>query len=124
LRVAPESEGQAGGFSISGTDNAALLTGKFFHSFAPAAKYPDAPTGIVEWQGRVLGRVDNQTYLIELISWSHGLPSGQRLQSIASMSGWRFYPTADEMRDWYEEDYSPLVAGYCFVPAENRRGGA
>src|SRR5215475_4625300 len=58
------------------------LVGRFFHSFEPEAKYPDAPTPIVRWQGRVLGRVDSDTYLVELFSWDDGLPNGQQLQSL------------------------------------------
>jgi hypothetical protein len=64
------------------------LVGRFFHSFAPKDEYPDAPTRIVQWQGHVLGRIDEHTYLIELYSWDDGLPNGQRLQPIAGMADW------------------------------------
>ena len=90
------------------------LVGRFFHSFHPQTKYPDAPTPIVNWQGYVLGRVDEHTYLIELISWMNGEPNGQQLQSVAGMGDWKFYSTAHDMNEWYEGTYSPIVKGYHF----------
>ena len=68
----------------------------------------------MNWQGHVLGRVDEYTYLIELFSWMDGEPNGQQLQSIAGMADWNFYPTASAMNDWYYEIYSPRVKGYLF----------
>jgi len=82
--------------------------------FHPETQYPDAPTPIVRWQGQVLGRVDEHTYLIELFSWMDGGPNGQQLQSIVGMSDWTFYPTADAMKDWYEHEYQPRVRDYEF----------
>ena len=64
------------------------LVGRFFHSFPPKDEYPDSPTPIVQWQGHVLGRIDEHTYLVELYSWDDGLPNGQRLQPIAGMADW------------------------------------
>ena len=94
------------------------LVGRFFHSFAPEAKYPDAPTPIVKWQGYVLGRVDDHTYLIELFSWDDGEPNGQQLQPIAGMADWKFYSTARDMKEWYREEYCPRVRDYSFEAAE------
>ena len=94
------------------------LVGRFFHSFAPESKYPDAPTPIVKWQGHVLGRVDDHTYLIELFSWDDGEPNGQQLQPIAGMADWKFYSTARDMKEWYREEYCPQVRDYSFEAAE------
>lgn len=98
------------------------LVGRFFHSFHPKAKYPDAPTPIVNWQGYVRGRVDDctddHTYLIELFSWFDGEPNGQQLQPLAGMVDWKFYSTARDMNEWYEDEYCPQVRGYSFEPAE------
>ena len=90
------------------------LVGCFFHSFHPQTKYPDAPTPIVNWQGHVLGRADEHTYLIELFSWMDGAPNGQQLQSIVGMSDWKFYPSAEAMNDWYENEYCPRLRHYEF----------
>ena len=90
------------------------LLGRFFHSFHPENKYPDAPTRIVRWQGRVLGRTDAHSYLIELYSWDDGLPNGQQLQSVAGMENWKFYSTAHDMNGWYEDTYRPIVKRYDF----------
>ena len=62
----------------------------------------------------MLGRVDEHTYLIELFSWMDGGPNGQQLQSIVGMSDWKFYPTADAVKDWYEQEYCPRVRDYEF----------
>jgi hypothetical protein len=90
------------------------LVERFFHSFAAEDKYPDAPTRIVKWQGRILGRVDDRTYRVELLSWGDGKPNGQRLQSIAEMADWKFYSTASEMNEWYENTYRSGVKHYDF----------
>jgi hypothetical protein len=62
----------------------------------------------------VLGRIDEHTYLVELYSWDDGLPNGQRLQSIAGMADWKFYSTAHDMNEWYEDTYRRLVKHYDF----------
>src|SRR5262249_54002516 len=112
----PEKEAAA--ISVSATLYARTkrdpLVGRFFHSFYPEPDYPDAPTRIVKWQGHVLGRMDDRTYLIELFSWDDGEPNSQRLQAITEMADWRFYETADAMNDWYYDTYSPQVARYSF----------
>jgi hypothetical protein len=94
------------------------LVGHFFHSFHPQSKYPDAPTLIVNWQGYVLGRLDDHSYLIELFSWFDGKPNGQQLQPIAGMADWKFYSTARDMKEWYREEYCPQVRDYSFEAAE------
>jgi hypothetical protein len=112
---------QASAISVSDRSHRAKrdpLVGRFFHSFAPESKYPDAPTPIVNWQGYVLGRVDNHTYLIELFSWDDGEPNGQQLQPIAGMADWKFYSTARDMKEWYREEYCPRVRDYSFEAAE------
>jgi hypothetical protein len=94
------------------------LVGRFFHSFHPESKYPDAPTPIVKWQGYVLGRVDDHTYLIELFSGFGGEPNGQQLQPLAGMADWKFYSNARDMEEWYTDEYCPRVRTYSFEAAE------
>jgi len=112
---------QAAAISVSSTRRRTKrdpLVGHFFHSFHPESKYPDAPTPIVNWQGYVLGRVDDHTYLIELFSWFDGEPNGHQLQPLAGMADWKFYSTARDMNEWYREEYCPQVCSYSFEPAE------
>ena len=94
------------------------LVGRFFHSFHPESRYPHAPTRLVNWQGYVLGRVDDHTYLIELFSWFDGERNGQQLQPLAGMADWKFYSTARDMKEWYRDEYCPRVRDYPFEAAE------
>ena len=69
------------------------LRGRFFHSIK---------SGIVEWQGQVIGRVSEDVYLIQLFEWGMGEPSIQRLISLSDMKDWLFYSDADEMTHSYD----------------------
>src|SRR5437773_9386052 len=88
------------------------LVGRFFHSFEPAENHPDAPTRIVKWQGHILGRIDDHTYLVGLYSWLDGSSSTQHLQPLAGMADWQFYASHHDMNEWYEDIYSWQVKRY------------
>lgn len=97
------------------------LVDRWFHSFASAEKYPDAPCRIVLWQGRVLRPIGDRTYLVELYSWRDGSPNGVKPIPVDQMSDWKFYAKGAagnrEGNEWYEEVYSPMVRGYHFRAA-------
>ena len=76
-----------------------ILVGKYFHSFP--IKEGEKHRRIT-WQGRVIGKVSEGLYLVQLCEWLFGQPSNQRLVDIAMMmrEEWQFY-TNDE--HWREE---------------------
>jgi len=63
------------------------VVGKYFHSANETNK--------VEWQGVVIGEPHPGWYLVQLLDWSSGEPSVQRLVPIEKMIGWLFYPDAE-----------------------------
>ena len=69
------------------------LASRFFHSIKD---------GKVEWQGRIIGRVSDEHYLVQLFEWAMGEPSVQRIVPVSEMSPWLFYSDADEMTHSYE----------------------
>src|SRR2546425_3195878 len=95
------------------------LVGRFFHSFEPKDQHPNAPRPIVKWQGHILGRIDDHTYLVELFSWLDGSGGTQRLQALAGMADWQFYTRQDDMKDWDEDIYS--CQGKPYFEAEAKR---
>lgn len=79
------------------------LVGRHFHSWRERheddTEYVTIRNGLVlEWQGRVLDRVEVGLYLIELYSWWDGMPNGQRLIGVEKMELWTFYDDAVEMQ--------------------------
>jgi hypothetical protein len=71
------------------SENPEKLIGKYFHSANETNK--------VEWQGVVIGEPHPGWYLVQLLDWSSGEPSVQRLVPIEKMIGWLFYPDARAM---------------------------
>ena len=69
------------------------LTGKWFHSFSKPS--------VVEWQGQILLRVNEDNYLVQLYEWVGGTPTIQKLVSLDEMKQWQFYDTTEEMKLWY-----------------------
>jgi len=63
----------------------AKLIGKWFHSFDSE--------GEIKWQGRILAKPDGM-YLVQLYDW---------MIAPRDMAGWRFYDTAEEMREAWEK---------------------
>ena len=70
------------------------LEGKFFHSFK---------NGEIEWQGYVVAEQADGYYLVQLFEWVLGEPSTKRVVHIGAMGDWKFYSSADEMNDAYEQ---------------------
>ena len=66
------------------------LLGKYFQSANEDNK--------IEWQGVVIGEPHPGWYLVQLLEWTSGEPSVQRLVPIEKMIGWLFYPDADTMK--------------------------
>lgn len=78
------------------------LVGHYFHSMVPNPNgNPKLP--IVEWQGLVVARPEPEWYLLQLFSWVMGEELERRIVHISDMKGWRFYESAEEMRNHYEE---------------------
>ena len=65
------------------------LVGKYFHSVNETNK--------IEWRGVVIGELQPGWYLVQLLEWTSGEPSVQRLVPIEKMIGWLFYPDAEAM---------------------------
>lgn len=67
------------------------LVGSFFHSADPPG-----------WQGCVVAEPHPGVYLVELFSWMMGESSNQELVTLAEMTDWQFYDTAEWMNNVYE----------------------
>lgn len=72
------------------------LVGRCFHSL-------DGPDGVIEWQGEVIGKVEQGLYLIRLFNWIDGGDSLQRLIPIDEMRHWLFYDNHESMNWHYRE---------------------
>lgn len=65
------------------------LVGSFFHSDAS-----------LQWQGCVVAEaVRGEVYLVELFEWLSGRSTHQRLVRMDDMTEWRFYDSAEWMRE-------------------------
>ncbi len=78
------------------------LVGRWFHSWRPATPTDSEHATrrgdrILEWQGRVLDRIEDGLYLIETFSWRDGTSTGQQLITADAMTIWTFYNTNIEM---------------------------
>jgi len=67
------------------------LVGRFFHTFDPANKKN------VVYQGHVLDKTSEGTYLVEYFSWPTGSPDGEAVVKAEDMVGWAFYPSDTAM---------------------------
>lgn len=74
------------------------LAGLYFHSFGD--------DGSVQWQGTILGHVQDGVHLVQLYSWLSTEPSNLRLVPLASMLDWSLYPDRDSMVDAWERKLS------------------
>jgi len=77
-----------------------ILVGKWFHSRKDE-------TINIDWQGQVLGQIDESRYLVQLYSWLDGCATTQRIVDIKDMSFWMFYNSDEEMRDYYDRVLRP-----------------
>ena len=67
---------------------------KWFHSFK---------NGKIVWQGQVLSKESNNTFLVQLYSWIDGMPTNQHLVFLSEMKNWRFYNSDKEMKEVYDQ---------------------
>jgi len=70
------------------------LVGQFFHS------YKD---GNICWQGKVMRKLDDGKYLVQLYEWMMGAPSSRHIVKASDMDGWSFYATDSDMRIAWEK---------------------
>lgn len=81
------------------------LVDRYFHVF-------DGPRS-VQYQGRIVARITEDVFLVELFEWFSGSRSGMRLVYLQSMisaesplgrdaGSWQLYDSAEEMISWYE----------------------
>jgi hypothetical protein len=79
------------------------LAGRWFHTWREPREDDELEDVIVrdglvlEHQGRVVERVDDDRYLVETFSWWTGQAVGQRLVPVCDMAAWTFYESALEM---------------------------
>ena len=74
-----------------------LLVGKYFHGFVDDR---------LNWQGQILGYVQDGYFLVQTYDWIIGDPDTQYLVNITGMADWVFYDSASEMEDEYERKYA------------------
>jgi hypothetical protein len=86
----------------SKTGDADALEGHFFHTFTEEA---DGCT-LVAHQGRILKRVADDFYLVELYEWFAGSPGYRRLARLDEMREWRLYDSSEWMSNAYEIEFA------------------
>ena len=74
------------------------LVGQFFHTFTT---HPDG-CRLVSNQGKVIGRVSQDLYLVQLYEWLTGSPGARELRKTDDMLGWQFYPDGEALQFEYE----------------------
>lgn len=74
------------------------LVGQFFHTFKT---YPDG-CRVVSEQGKVVGRVSDGVYLVQLFEWLMGEPVHREIKKLDDMLDWQFYPDVEAMVFEYE----------------------
>jgi hypothetical protein len=62
------------------------FVGKFFFSFK---------NDELQWRGRIISKVSEGVFLVQLHEWTTGELSDQVLVSVPDMMSWRFYDTAE-----------------------------
>jgi hypothetical protein len=65
------------------------FVGRFFFSFK---------NDELQWQGRIISKVSEGVFLVQLHEWTTGESSSQVLFSVQDMMGWKFYDTAEAWR--------------------------
>ena len=76
------------------------LIGQYFHSYIL-----DDATGRLEVhnQGCIEGKVTDEVYICQLFSFVSGAETNSIVVHVKDMKDWRFYRTAEEMRNYYEQ---------------------
>jgi hypothetical protein len=77
------------------------FVGRFFFSFK---------NDELQWQGRIISKVSEGVFLVQLHQWTTGESSSQVLFSVADMMGWKFYDTAEDWRSELTEYESNKAA--------------
>jgi hypothetical protein len=77
------------------------FVGRFFFSFK---------NDELQWQGRIISKVSEGVFLVQLHEWTTGESSSQVLFSVADMMGWKFYDTAEDWRSALTEYESNKAA--------------
>ena len=67
------------------------LEGLWFHS--------KNECGETIWQGKVIERINEKVYIVQLYEWLLGQESCMKLVFIDNMINWDFYISADDMRE-------------------------
>jgi hypothetical protein len=77
-----------------------VLVGRYFHTF------DNPPWGskpfLVDRQGKVLGKVTENTYLVQYHEWISGSESHQAIEHLWQMQDWYFYSDLESMIFCYE----------------------
>lgn len=79
-------------------ENGDILTGRFFHTFLNDG----SQRKVIQYQGQVLGKVNDSHYLVQLFSFLDGRPTTQHVFCVSEMTSWVFYASDAEMREAYE----------------------
>jgi hypothetical protein len=85
------------------------LGGLFFHS-RPVNKSGNRE---IEWQGQVLRRINNDTFLVELYSWITGCATNKVVVTMARIveEEWKFFEDVDDWarcgNTWFEQSTRP-----------------
>jgi hypothetical protein len=78
-----------------------LLKDKFFHIFE---------NGKIEYQGKIIGKVNENHYLIQYYDFLIGEPNYMKVKSLDFMvNKVRIYETAEEMQAAYRREEASLV---------------
>jgi hypothetical protein len=65
----------------------------FFHTFED---------GKISQQGRIIEEDMPGLFLVQFFEWIMGEPSSEQLIYVSDMKAWRWYASAEEMRDAYD----------------------
>ena len=100
------------------SDKDDCLSGRCFHVFGES--------GVVDRQGVVLARVDEEHYLVQYHEWRTGYASAQQIVTIAEMTSsprqtrgawqWQFYKDDVHMIEWLERNGPKLVSSNTDAP--------
>lgn len=80
-----------------------VLTGHYFHGMTDRdSEFQLLEPSVVTTQGYVVGSPAPGWFLVQYFSWAMGEEIHRALVSAEDMKLWRFYETAEEMRENYE----------------------
>jgi hypothetical protein len=94
------------------------LEGRYFHSFGTTIGTP--PRSYVKWQWIIVAKIEPDGYLVELWSWIDGEPTHEQLVAVGEMVNWRFYASAEAMREAYRRFTGKYDGAHMGSPPEPR----